>query len=313
MIICPNCGKQNSADSRFCQYCRAQLSATPTVSPPSSPAVPPPSGSHAGQRPIVPPTAQPIGQLGSGGVAPGSIWGPFAGYGTRGRHASWLLDDLGDKAAALHQAVSERFQQREIPATAMRWQTLVAQGVLVERRPYFFLRRGITTVALYIAQFGKDLYISQVTYAKGPISNVRVGILIAMALFQLFFMFSFSDALGGIVERMLGSFSLFGGGSSSSGMGLLTFMLCCVFPLGVLNSLAWMFIGVFSVYKYLTEKDALAILRTPPNEFQTDDIIALEKAVEETVRQSLDAIGIDTSGLLPMAEEPVNALTRRLI
>jgi hypothetical protein len=251
-----------------------------------------------------------IGQLGSGGTAGGSIWGPFAGYGTRGRHASWLLDDLGEKAGALHEAVTQRFQQRQIPASAMNWHALVAQGVLVERRPYYFVRRGITTVALYIAQFGKDLYISQVTYAKGPISTVRVLILALMALFQLYFMFSFTNTLSGAVEGMLGSFSLFGGGSSSSS-SLLAFMLCCVGPLGFLNTLAWMIILPFSLYKYLTEKDFLAILRTPPNEFQIDDTIALEKAVEETVRQSLDAIGVDAP--LPPPQERHQGLARRLI
>jgi hypothetical protein len=64
------------------------------------------------------------------------------------------------------------------------------------------------------------------------------------------------------------------------------------------------------VYKFLTEKDPLMLLRTPPNEFQQDDIIALEKAVEETVRQSLDTIGID-SALMPPASE--YGIRRRLI
>jgi hypothetical protein len=43
-------------------------------------------------------------------------------------------------------------------------------------------------------------------------------------------------------------------------------------------------------------------LRTPPNEFQQDDAIALEKAVEETVRQSLDQVDIDVS-LMPPAQD----------
>lgn len=248
--------------------------------------------------------------MGSGGASGANIWGPFAGYGTRGRHASWLLDDLGEKAGALHEAVTRRFQQREIPASAMNWTTLVAQGILVERRPFYFVKRGITTVALYIAQFGKDLYISQVTYAKGPISNVRVGILIFMVLFQLYFMFSFSNSVFGAVEGLLGSLSLFGGGSSASPLSLV-FLACCVGPLGFFNTLAWLVLVPYSVYKFITEKDFWAILRTPPNEFQIDDTIALEKAVEETVRQSLDAIGVDSSLMPPAPEKSYSA--RRLI
>ena len=311
MIICTKCGEPNPDNSRYCQFCgnsmpvkevQAPSKATPLIgqSIPNPYSAPPPrqSGNN-------------IGQLGGGGTVGGSIWGPFAGYGTRGRHSSWLLDNLGDKANALHEAVTQRFQQREIPASTMNWQPLVAQGVLVERRPFYFVRRGITTVALYIAKFGRDLYISQVTYVKGPFSSVRIGILVFMILFQLFFMFSFTDAVAGAAEQMLGSFSLFGGGNSSGSSTMLIIMLCCVGPLGFLNTLAWLILLPYSAYKYLTEKDFLAILRTPPNEFQIDDTVAMEKAVEETVRQSLDAIGIDTSLMTPTPENAANM--RRLI
>jgi len=80
--------------------------------------------------------------------------------------------------------------------------------------------------------------------------------------------------------------------------------------LGTLNTLGLFLAGLHMVYKFLTDKDPLALLRTPPNEFQQDDVIALEKAVEETVRQSLDAIGIDTA-LMPPALE--YGIKRRLI
>jgi hypothetical protein len=55
----------------------------------------------------------------------------------------------------------------------------------------------------------------------------------------------------------------------------------------------------YSIYKFLTEKDILALFRSPPTEFQEDDIVSLEKAVGETVRQSADLIGIDLKLLDP--------------
>ena len=58
---------------------------------------------------------------------------------------------------------------------------------------------------------------------------------------------------------------------------------------------------IFSIYKYFTEKDFLAILRTRPNEFDEDDLMALEKAVEQTVRSSLDDIGLNPADLKPAA------------
>jgi hypothetical protein len=43
-------------------------------------------------------------------------------------------------------------------------------------------------------------------------------------------------------------------------------------------------------------------VRVQPNEFDQDDLIALEKAVEQTVRESLDVVGIEQE-LMPPAEE----------
>ena len=92
--------------------------------------------------------------------------------------------------------------------------------------------------------------------------------------------------------------------------GALGFLLCCIGPLGMLNMMGLSLVGLHMIYKFLTEKDPLMLLRTPLNEFQQDDVVALEKAVEETVRQSLDAIGIDTA-LMPPALE--YGMKRRLI
>jgi hypothetical protein len=270
-----------------------QTSAATPANPPISPLPKYSTGGGAAQ----------IGQIGSGGTTAVSIWGPFAGRGTRGRHASWLLDEMGHRAGELHDAVTQRFQQRQVPASQMNWQTLVAKGLLVERRPFYFVQRGISTVALYIAQFGKDLYISQVTYVKGPISNVRVALLVGMLLFQLFFIFGYTRAL----IYSISSFDPFFG--TGSGIGDIIFLTCILGPLGAINSLAWLLILIYSIFKFVTEKDVLAILRARPNEFQYDDTIALEKAVEETVRQSLDMIGIDMKLMPPSPERS----RRRLI
>jgi hypothetical protein len=310
---CSNCHKQNPTGSRFCQHCGRELV---FESIPPKPAAAQQSPSAIAQSPPKQPASQmprveasgqsQLGQLGKGGTTAGSIWGPFAGYGTRGRHESWLLDELGHRADDLHSAVSERFQQRQVPDARMHWQTLVAKGILVERRPFYFVRRGIITVALYIAQFGKDLYISQVTYAKGPITAVRSIIVGLMLTFALYFTFIYSNVLAERMGGFLNGFSLFGGGDSFP-----TFLLCVIGPLGLLNQFLVMILFIYSLYKWLSDRDFLAILRARPNEFQEDDTVALEKAVEETVRQSLDKIGVDSTLMLPVRETSLNL--RRLI
>ena len=72
---------------------------------------------------------------------------------------------------------------------------------------------------------------------------------------------------------------------------------CPVGPLGLLNNLALLLFVLYSVYKWFTVKDILAGLRVAPNEFNEDDLMALEKAVEQTVRLSLDDIGLNPDDL----------------
>lgn len=313
---CSQCGKENPSGSRFCQYCGATLAvvAAPPMTGvnPVAPSLPSSAPYPARATPGTPAVARPpqsgltppIGTLGEGGTSVASIWGPFAGYGQRGRHVSWLLDELGERADALRQAVQARFEQRQIPRATMRPMNLVGQGILVERRPFYFIQRGITTVAVYIARFGQDLYISQVTYAKGPINSLRVAILGLMMLFQLFYVFGYSAALASSAGQI--NFL-----SSNGGVGSFLFLLCVIGPVGFFNGfLLWLAL-LYSIYKWIRERDFFAILRTPPNEFQLDDIIALEKSVEETVRQSLDTVGIDKA-LMPPTPTGVGGRTRLL-
>lgn len=317
---CGNCGKSNRPGSTFCQHCGQKLAdetaGTMVIEKKAGPQQQAVAGYSPAQRSMS--SAAPAAgrsparraladhQMGGAGSQAMDIWGPFAGYGNRGNHASWLLDGLADKANPLHKAVTARLEQREIPHTRMQWRALTGKGVQVERRPFYLVERGITTVALYIGRFGRDLFISQVTYAKGPISSFRVIILALMILFQLFYVYGYSAVLG----DMAGSFNpLLGGGPD---FGDLLFMVCVVGPLGMLNTVLLSLAFLFSVYKFLKDKDFLALLRTPPNEFQLDDIVALEKSVEESVRQSLDEIGIDST-LMPPKPERRESYRKRLI
>jgi hypothetical protein len=294
---CPECGTPNTVNSRFCQSCGASLAGTSVSQTQAQTEVTVSSTAprqHARSTPSYP--EERIGQIGTGGLSVADIWGPFAGYGERGRHVSWLLDNLGDRAEDLREAVINRFRDRQIPRAQVQPRTLTGKGIAVERRPYYLVRRGITTAGLYIARFGRDLYISQVTYAKGPINPLRVAILGVMVLFQVYISLGYSQSLQSAILS-LNPLGVYRGDSGSLG-----FLLCCVGPLGALNTLGLSLVGLHMVYKTLTDKNSLAVLRTPPNEFQRDDIVALEKAVEETVRQALDTIGLDSS-LMPPASE----------
>lgn len=231
--------------------------------------------------------------MGPIGHSPFNIWGPFAGYGTRGRHVAWLLATMGDRADTLRNAIGVRFAARAIPEAVVSDKVLVGQGVSVEQRPYFLIQRKVATAGLYIARLGNDIYISQVTYARGPISVARIALLVAMLVFQLLF---FVSGLS-IVDSFSGG--IFGSGPDE---GIVTLFLCCIGPLGLFSSFALSAAVVITVWRTVTDKDPLAVLRTTLNEFNQDDVIGLEKAVEETIRECMDQVGIDRRLLPPAAD-----------
>ena len=238
-----------------------------------------------------------------------NIWGPFAGYGARRRHIGWLMDNQAGRYQDLLNQVEKRLRERQIPGVDINWETLTARGLIVENRPYFIIKRGLVSLGLNIGAFGRDLFISMATYLKPPISNFRVLLLGGSILFAILggpvINWMISLALGSVQSQIMGSMGgLFGGGNTNSGFdfsGLLIPVLCVIGPIWTINWLALQLGTIYSIYKYLTEKDLFSILRVAPNEFNEDDLMALEKAVEQTVRSGLDDIGLNPADLRPAA------------
>ncbi|GAB4400679.1 MAG: hypothetical protein OHK0031_19240 [Anaerolineales bacterium] len=165
----------------------------------------------------------------------------------------------------------------------------------MESRPYFIIQRGLISLGLNIGAFGRDLFISMATYIKPPISNFRA---ILAGLSALMFIGG-GPILAGMLGGAASGFSLMG--DNSGAIGSLLSVLCCLGPVWGINALVFPLLLLFSAYKWLTEKDFLALLRVSPNEFNEDDLMALEKAVEQTVRSGLDDIGLNPAELHPAA------------
>jgi hypothetical protein len=236
-----------------------------------------------------------------------NIWGPFAGYGSRRHHVAWLLEGRGDRADELLDKVTERFRERGIPQAEIDLVDLTGRGVEVEVRPFYRIKRGLATVWLYIARFGEDLYVSQVSYIKGPISVARVIMTGALALLTVIF---WVNTLLIMVDLAAVASTATPFGETRTPNGLLLTTSCCTGPLGSIAQFILLGGLVFSAYKFLTEKDFLALLRARPSEFQVDDIVSMERAVGDTVRQAADAIGIERELLAP---ERAYRAGRRLI
>lgn len=322
---CTQCGTENSDTSRFCMRCGSPLgmpvAGTPQQAPPNYQAPPPqmpPSGGYP--QPAQPYATPPLkssypppdyggyAQPGAYNAAPHpayqparpsldvsalNIWGPFAGYGSRWRHIAWLLEDAGEHAQAMIEKVTDSFKDRHIPQAGIQKETLTARGIMVENRPYFIVKRGLVSVALYISEFGQDLFISLAAYLKPPISKLRTIILGLMAFFWLISTFLFPAMLGSVYSDMTGG--MFGLGSDPSFLPV--FLLCVLSPLAAINNLALLLFVIYGVYKWLTDKDFLAGLREKINEFNEDDLMAMILAVEQTINTSMEEIGLDADKL----------------
>ena len=218
------------------------------------------------------------------------------------------MDNQALRHTDLLKQVNKRLRERQIPGIDVRWETLTARGIIVESRPYFIIKRGLVSLGLNIGSFGKDLFISMATYLKPPISNFRVLILIGCILFALIggpmMQWMMNIAVSSIQSQVMQSMGgLFGNSSgynsSPDFSGLALFVLCIIGPLWTLDWIGLQLASIFSIYKFLTEKDLFALLRVQPNEFNEDDMMALEKAVEQTVRAGLDDIGLNSADLKP--------------
>ncbi|MGC9398131.1 MAG: zinc ribbon domain-containing protein [Anaerolineae bacterium] len=329
---CPNCGQQLRSGAAFCPRCGQSINSGPSggqpqyqpptqqpqqqpqPSPPYDPSYSSPGGGqppawYGAQHAQSSGHADPIQSLGSTGQTT-NLWGPFAGYGTRRTHIAWLLEGMSGRAETLRDTVMKRFNQRQIPDATVTQVHLTGKGVDVERRPFYRIQRGTATVWLYIARFGEDLYISQASYIKGPISKARVilaVVLVGFAVLSILNIIAVSANLAAVAD----SASLFGPTQEPS--GFLLSATCCTGPLGAISQLALLVGFAFSVYKFITEKDFFALMRAEPNEFQEDDIVSLEKAVNETVRQAADLIGIDRKLLAPDLAYLASSNRQRLI
>ena len=126
-------------------------------------------------------------QVGKQRRTPFSFYDPFVGFGQRGRFVPWLISNMGKHAETLRDAVIRRFVQRRIPGTKIVLSRQSNKGLSAETRNYYIVQRNSIRIGLYISRFGKDLYISMVTYFKGSINMGKVFILIVMVLLIIFY------------------------------------------------------------------------------------------------------------------------------
>ena len=258
----------------------------PPVRGPQAQQMPPPAPYPAyGQQP---PRSTPRPSMNVNAM---NLWGPFGGRGTRMRHVAWILEGAGRQFQGLDEKFNTVFQARQVPQAGVNFEALTAKAVTAEHRPYLIVKRGPVNIGVYINQFGQDLFISMATFLKSPISRLRVIIISVMAVLWLLTTLLAPQMVGSIsLSSIAGLFG--GGGQSFSG-----FVYSIVSQLAAINNLALGLFVIYSVYKWLIEKDILAGLREKANEFNDDDLLALEFAVEQSIYQTLEEADLNPADL----------------
>ena len=313
-VRCHQCSYENPDQSGFCVRCGSRIqqgdlsaslpkpaftpstAASPSTgavySPPAPPYTPPPSSQmpYAQQSwapnvppPAVYPTPTPA-QMGTGqGMA--SIRRAFAGRGSLIMHQSWLLDGKQVEAASVRTAIMEMLQLRKYTGMSIFPERLTERGILMEERDYLTVRRGVSTVFIYAAPAGKDLYISRATTVLPIISYARAVILALLLLLMIIGFISSSQSSSSISPYALAPIS-----PLSIALGFFAYLILIFFAI----------VLVRSFINWLIEKDFWIYLRPNTlNDFQLDDIALLEHSTDYVVRDAVAQLGLDASKIVP--------------
>lgn len=235
-------------------------------------------------------TAEPA-QMGStsGSVSNGQLpRHAFAGRGSRVTHHSWLLEGEFANAAKLRSTVAKLLSHRCFRTLKLEMEKLYEQGYWPEEREYVVLQRGVTTVLLYIAPAGRDLYISRTTMAQPSFDPLRVFLLI-FALGEVFFVPSALVNMSPILQAS---------GSGGAVIELILIFIAAVLYIPVTLALITLLFASFK--HWFVEKDFWIYLRRNTwNDFEVDDVMLLEHAADDTVRAAVELLKLDATKIVP--------------
>lgn len=240
----------------------------------------PPSPTQWSGPGVAPPP--PASQFGSA-QALGSLRRAFAGHGLLLTHHSWLLPGDQAQAMAVRHGIQTKIEQRKIPQTVIAPAKLMERGLLMEEREYLVAQRGVTTVFIYAAPAGSDLYISRATTVLPGVSNIRIILtaILAILMFIGFIDHPVSTSPIGILEPgyLLASF-----------LNFLSFIILLFFIVMIVRSLIY----------WILEKDFLIFLRPNVlNDFNVDDVMLLEHVTDDVVHSAVEQLGLDASKIVP--------------
>ena len=314
-VTCSRCSSSNSKRSAFCSYCgnklflgreagqfigtfnsRSLVSTLPPTSQSQRPVffTSPAMHQHSlpnSQTPI------PVSFASSKVVADQkstSMRDVLRGRGRLTTHYSWLLEGKNAQALLVRSATMSLFRQHMLSGLKTSLEKIGERGIF-EEREYITVQRGSSTIFIYIASTGRDLYISRTTMVSPKISSTRVAIWSVLLLFLV---------IGFILLHSM--YTLAHGSHLYSNPALYNTLLLSnivrfIIPLFTLSLLLLgILVCIRSCIHFFIEKDFWLLLRfNHLNAFQIDDIAFLEQTVDNIIHNAVKQLGLDATTITP--------------
>jgi len=191
-----------------------------------------------------------------------------------------LVEGMGEKAGQVRQDTLEQLELKEMPDINLA-ERVAHNKTYSEKRDYIFSNTspGATT-AIYIAQHGKDLYVSWRTWLAPVLNKVLLLILFLISVLLGYSTFGTRQQYGGSLFNSYSYSETWVEGWLAATLGFL-----------ILGSFLIMMVGK------ILKDDPLAFFFIEPNVFDAEDITAMSLSAHYAILRSLDHSGIDTSKL----------------
>jgi len=248
--------------------------------PPQQQGVYPPVG--YGQAPY----GAPMAVASPGGLA--NLQRAFANKGVPVHHQSWLLDSQQVQAATLRHSLIESVHKQGVMGVRATPERLREKGVILEERDYTRVQYGDSSVFVYMAPMGQNLYVSRISTIRQPYSLARIvvltGLLVLLFISLLFYAVinpSFDASNYGflVILKTLFGYAFY---------GLLFFLL---------------FVLLRSFVFWLTDNDFLAFLRPNRlNDFSLDTLSSIEQITDKGIRDTLKQAGLNAEEISKPAQ-----------
>ncbi len=237
-----------------------------------------------GGYPMQTPYGQPpYGQVQMASTGGSSLQRAFANRGTPVHHQSWLLDGRNVPPTQLRSTLVEQINRQGVLGVTPSFDRLREQGVALEERDFVRVQYGTSSVFVYMAPMGQNLYISRTSTVRQPLSTIREivlgGLFVLMLICLIFFIVISPDPGFGEGAKLFFSYAFY---------GLLFFFII------------WL---IRSLVLLLTDGDFLALLR--PNrlsDFTLDTLSSVEKVTDKAIRDTLRQSGLNADEITPAAQ-----------